>query len=345
MNNQIKIQGDLCHDILIRETKPKLSFNDGCEYQAWRLEVKEKLVELLGISEIEKNRCEPNFRIESDVQKDGYRQVRFVFESEVGAFVPCYLLIPNTNKEKYPVAITLQGHSTGFHNSIAEPKDDEDAEYAVGRGAFAVQAVKNGYAALAIEQRAMGERVTARHEFTPWMCTFATMAAFQLGRTTLGERVWDIQRAIDLLPQFTMLDTEKIIMTGNSGGGTATFYASCLDERVKISAPSCAFCSYKNSILDIRHCPCNYIPNSYKWFEMQDLVCLIAPRTLLVIAGKEDKIFPIDGVRNGYKIVEKIYKKSGESGKCKLVETPKGHWWCEDIVWGAINEEVKSHGW
>ena len=345
MDKWTKINGDMCHDMLIKNTVQKLSFNEQCDYKSWRDSVRDKLVELLGLAEIEKNKCEPNLKIEDTVEKDGYTQIRFVFESEVGAFVPCYLLIPNTNKDKYPVAITLQGHSTGFHNSIAEPKDDEDHDYALGRGAFAVQAVKQGYAALAIEQRAMGERTTSRHSFSPWMCTFATMVAFQLGRTTLGERVWDIQRAIDLLLRFPMLDTEKIVLTGNSGGGTATYYASCLDERIKISAPSCSFCPYENSILDLRHCPCNHIPNAHKWFEMQDLACLIAPRTLLIIAGKEDAIFPMEGVRKGYETVEKIFEKSGESGKCKLIETPKNHWWCEDIVWGAINEEAKRLGW
>jgi hypothetical protein len=53
---------------------------------------------------------------------------------------------------------------------------------------------------------------------------------------------------------------EKIVITGNSGGGTASFYSACLDERIKISAPSCSFCTYDSSILDIHHCPCNQIP-------------------------------------------------------------------------------------
>ena len=30
---------------------------------------------------------------------------------------------------------------------------------------------------------------------------------------------------------------------------------------------------------------------------------------------------------------------------CRIVETPKGHYWCEDIVWQAINEECEKLGW
>ena len=339
-----EIKGDFCHDQLIANMKQALAFNEMQDYAAWKREVKEKLIELLGIKEIEKNACFLNMEIESEEQKDGYTQIRFTFESEKDCFVPCYLLIPNTGKKKYPVVITLQGHSSGFHNSIGEIKYERDVDYQP-RGAFAVQAVKRGYIALAIEQRAMGERVSSRHDFHPVLgCTHATLAAFELGRTTIGERVWDVQRAIDLLSNFPQADTGKIAVTGNSGGGTASYYIACVEERVKISVPSCGFCSYQNSILRMHHCPCNYIPGIYKWFEMQDLACMIAPRRLAIVAGKDDGIFPMGGVKTGFETVQKIYAKENAAENCRVVETPKGHWWCEDIVWNTIKEEIEKLG-
>ena len=345
-NNELRtsIDGDLCHTLLAKNTKRRLAFNENEDFSLWKAAVKSKLAELLGMRKIAENACPLRMKIEEETQCEGYKKIRFVFESEIGAFCPCYLLIPDTGKEKYPVAITLQGHSSGFHNSIGEIKYERDASYQP-RGAFALQAVKRGYAALAIEQRGMGERCTTRHSFDVLMCTFTAMTALQLGRTILGERIWDIQRAIDLLPNFPQLDTDKILITGNSGGGTMSFYAACLEDRIKLSVPSCAFCTYESSILDIFHCPCNYIPHAYEWFEMQDLACLIAPRNLVVVAGKEDKIFPVQGVREGYDTVQKIYKKAGAQGKCRLVETEKAHWWCEDVVWNAVKAECDALGW
>ena len=340
-----EIVGDLCHSELLKKTKQILAFDETKDYGTWKKEVQDKLYELLGMEEIEKNACPLQLTIEKDEKKDGYRQIRFVFESEQGAFVPCYLLIPDTGKDKYPVVITLQGHSSGFHNSIAEPKNEKENEYALGRGKFAVQAVQRGYIALAIEQRAMGERKTDRHDFSPLMCSFPTLTAFLLGRTTIGERVWDVQRAIDLLSEFPQADTDKIVLTGNSWGGTATYYTACMEERIKIAVPSCAFCSYETSILDIFHCPCNYIPSAYKWFEMQDLACMIEPRNLAIVAGGEDGIFPINGVRAGFETVQKIYNTAGAKENCRLVVTEKGHWWCEDIVYNTIAEEAKKLGW
>ena len=340
----MEIKGDLCHQLLMNK-KPKLSFDENNDYSTWKNVIKEKFIELVGIDNIEKNACPLNIQIESEEEKDGYKQIRFVFESEKGAFVPCYLLIPDTGKAKYPVAITLQGHSSGFHNSVGIVKYEGDAEYQT-RGQFAVQAVKNGFIALAIEQRGMGERrPRGYHQEMAQMCEYTAHIALLLGRTILGERMWDVSKAIDALAYFPKCDLDRILITGNSGGGTMSFYASCYDERIKLSVPSCAFCTYEDSIMNWYHCSCNFIPHAYEWFEMQDLSCMIAPRPLLVVAGKEDKIFPIGGVVTGFETVKGIYEASGVAENCKLVETPKAHWWCEDIVWTAIKEEAEKLGW
>ena len=124
-----------------------------------------------------------------------------------------------------------------------------------------------------------------------------------------------------------------------------SYYAACFDERIKLSVPSCSFCPYKESILSIAHCACNYIPFAYKYFDMQDLACMIAPRRLAIIAGEKDDIFPIEGVRRGFETVQRIYQENGVGDHCRLVETPMHHWWCSDIVWSVIAEETSKLGW
>ena len=341
------VNGDLCHDLLKEKVTQRLAFDESAPIGKYRDEVKAEFLKLIGIEEIEKNACPLNVTVEEDIKIDGYRRIRFVFESETGCTVPCYLLVPETGRAKYPLAITHQGHSTGFHNSIGVPKYDRDKDY-LPRGAFGVQAVQNGFAALCIEQRGMGEQraVKGPTRGGAQMCAYTALTAFNLGRTLIGERIWDVKKAIDATCEtFEFVDADKILITGNSGGGTASYYAACYDERIKLSVPSCAFCTYKDSIMDIFHCACNYIPGIYKQLEMADLSCLIAPRKLTVVAGKEDAIFPISGVRDAFKTVKKIYTAAGCSDNCRMVETPKAHWWCVDIVWNEIAEEVKSMGW
>lgn len=351
MKSQKKINGDSAHELLVKNLKPALSFSENANFGAWRDALGEKLRELLGLDKIEKNACPLKIDIEWEEAREGYTVTRFTFESEPGAVVPCYILIPDTGKDKYPVAICLQGHTTGFHLSIGEGKHENDERY-LPNNEFAVQAVREGFIAIAIEQRGMGERRSPRsygEDNIPYprvhMCAVQSLDAIMLGRTIIGERVFDVKCAIDLLEGFRKCDTDRIVITGNSGGGTASFYAACCDGRIKISAPSCSFCSYSGSIMNIEHCSCNYIPNAANFFEMQDLAALIAPRKLIVVTGREDEIFPIDEVRASYAAVEKIFAKAGVPDSCRLVETPNAHYWRPDLVWSAVREEAEGLGW
>ncbi len=343
-----EVKGDLCHQLLRQKITPKLSFDEKADYNEWKAQIKSKFIELFGIDKIKQNACPLKVEVEKAVQKDGYKQIRFEFDSEYGATVPCYLLIPDEKKDKYPVCITLQGHSSGFHNSIGEPKEGENPDYALGRGGFAVQAVKRGYVAVAIEQRGMGERrPSLPHQNGANMCEYTAHIALLLGRTILGERIWDVSKTIDVLALDEIkkiapnLDLEDITVTGNSGGGTMSFYSACYDERIKYSAPSCAFCPYEDSIMNWYHCSCNFVPHAYEWFEMQDLACLIAPRKVTFINGELDPIFPFKGTEKAFETVKKIYAKEGAPDNCSLRKTPKAHWWCEDIAWQAISDMHK----
>ena len=129
---------------------------------------------------------------------------------------------------------------------------------------------------------------------------------------------------------------------GNSGGGTASYYAACMDERIKIVMPSCAVCTFKDSIVWKRHCICNYIPGIAKYFDMGDIACLIAPRPIVMVSGRTDIGFHIDGALEAYETIEKIYKKAGAGNNCKMVIGDAGHRFYADLSWPEFN---KLAGW
>lgn len=314
--------------------KPKLAFGAERDFTKWCVEVNAKLRELVGDMP---ERVPLNVRREYEKDGDGFREIRFVFTSEPASDVPCHLLIPTGATKPVPVVICLQGHSTGMHISLGRPKYDGDEASIAGGRDFGIQAVKQGYAALVMEQRCFGERKDAR-EGGKHDCKHASMTALLLGRTMIGERVWDVSRAIDALSEFEQIDTSRIACMGNSGGGTITYYAACLEDRISVAMPSCAFCTYRDSIAEIDHCPDNYIPNARRYFEMADLAALIAPRPLIVVAGKDDKIFPIDGVREAFETVKAIYATAGAPGNCRLVVGNEGHRFYPNEAWPVFAE-------
>ena len=240
--------------------------------------------------------------------------------------------------------ICLQGHSTGAHIFLGVSRFEWDVKSIAGGRDFAVRAVKEGFCAIAMEQRYMGIKGQAEDGKSDCITKNASMGSFLMGRTVVGERVWDISRLIDVIEEHLgdYIDAKHIICMGNSGGGTATFYASCYDERIYMSIPSCAVCTFEESVMAMRHCACNLIPGVRKYFNMGDLGCMIAPRPLIVVCGKDDPIFPLYGVETSYKIIKKAYQKAEKENMCHLVVGNGGHQFYPDEVWLKVKEIIQE---
>jgi cephalosporin-C deacetylase-like acetyl esterase len=326
------------HRMLLEKTVPFMAYSGKEDFYAWKTSAKKKLEELLGLPFI---KTEPDLRMEFQNRKTDCGGVpcletRFTFQSEENYRLPCHLLLPESDKKTLPLIICLQGHSKGMHISLGRPVyEGDDATISGGDRDFAVQVLKEGYAALTIEQRCFGECGGTADGPD---CYEAGMTALLLGRTIIGERVWDISRAIDVIEQyFPVIDSKKIGCMGNSGGGTATYYAACMEERISIAMVSCALCSFRDSIANCYHCSCNYIPTIGKYFEMGDLAGLIAPRPLLAVAGREDSAFPMYGVKSQGAFL--LYPAAaGSVDKVKLIEGSEGHRFYADLAWPVFNE-------
>ena len=71
---------------------------------------------------------------------------------------------------------------------------------------------------------------------------------------------------------------------------------------------------------------------------MGDLGGLIAPRGLVVVAGKHDPIFPLHGVRSCVDRIKSLYKEDGAENRIRFVIGDGGHQFYPDIAYGALNE-------
>ena len=316
------------HQAYAAQNPPKMAYDINRDVYRQAAEAKEKYLELLGMPETTVESV-PEIEFISDADPR-FDEIRFKFESEPGLFIPAHLLLPKgvyKSGKKLPVVIGLQGHSTGMHISLGRPKYPGDEQTISGGDRdFAIQAVALGYAAVAMEQR----------------CHQNAVQAMMLGRTMIGERAHDVSALIDALGQFPECDVNKVGLMGNSGGGTATFYTACVEPRVKVAMPSCAFCSLHDSIFSLHHCICNYIPQLYKYFEMGDLALLIAPRPLIVVCGKDDRIFPLEGVQREFATVQKIYDAMGVPNNCALVIGQEGHRFYAAQSWPVYAEMLEK---
>ena len=326
------------HLALMAKTPREFAWH-GQEVGPYQEALRARLVELLGgfaahsgpppVEELEREECA------------GYVRIKLVFRSEECADVPAHLLVPRTGRGPYPAMVCLQGHSPGMHLSIGEARNDAERELVRGERDFALQAVRHGFVALALEQRCFGER-DEKLQAARWKetCIDAVVHSLMLGRTVIGERVWDVMRGIDLLAEQPEVDARRIACMGNSGGGSVTFYAACVDQRIALAVPSCCVCTYADSIMRIKHCPDNYIPGVLRVAEMGELAGLIAPRRFLVVAGEKDDIFPIGGVREAFATASSIFAAAGCAENARLVVGPEGHRFYSGPAWPLIQEMI-----
>jgi len=283
-------------------------------------EIKEKLLKLVGPFP-EKTPLNP--RVEDEIKKEGYRIEKIIFESMPGFYVTGCLFIPEGVKERRPAILNAIGHS---------PQAFRRAAYQV----VIHNLVKKGFVVFAIDPLGQGERLqyydpekketlmgpgnpTVEHSYCGDQCF---ISGFSLARYW----TWDCIRAIDYLLTRKEVDPERIGMTGCSGGGTQTAYASALDPRVKAAAPSCYLTSARRLLefvgpQDAEH---NFYRGIIEGVTSAELHVLRAPLPTLLVTTTRD-YYSIQGARETFREVKRAYKALGKEENLEMVEDDGPH--------------------
>ena len=317
------------------DVTPALRFTRERDLKSWQEELRRRLVTILALPVHPAGAL--NAVVERDSETDGYEMEKIRFTAEPGETVPGYLLRPRNVSAPQPVMICLQGHSPGMHISIGVAKGPRDRDAIAGGRDLALQAVSRGWAALVIEQRGFGER--SERNAT---CNDTALRALHRGRPLTGQRVFDVMRAIDFIGTHRGLDASRIACVGNSTGGTVSFYAACVEPRIKLAVVSCSFCTFEDSWLSLPHCACGYLPGVMQAADMPDLAGLIAPRKLLIVAGKKDHLARFEGVEAGFRRAREIFAAAGSPNHVRLVAGDGGHQFYPELAWPAVQEMMTS---
>jgi dienelactone hydrolase len=337
---------EVVHRKLLDGARPTLAYTASRSLPVQQAALRDKLAELLACPEDE---GDLDLQIDQRRSGDGFSEARFLITSEPGARIPCHLLVPERAPRPVPLFLCLQGHTSGMDVSLGRGDAAGDRDYAL-------QAVRRGYAALAIEIRGFGERRDRRPAalrepgYDPdsldsnVTCKHTAMVALLLGRTSLGEKILDVRRALDALAHFPEVDGTRIYAIGNSGGGTLAWYAACVEPRLKGLMLGSCFSTYAAGIGSVDHCCDNYLPGALHWFDFADLALLVAPRPLVVVMGGDDPLFPLPGVETAFERAREIYASVDAADRCRLVVCEGGHRFYAREAWAAFDEMIPQGG-
>ena len=312
------------------------------ELSRWQEAFRPRLRRILGLDNLEADLADHRPRAERGGSEDMGDYVRETWHlwTEPTVPLPFYLLRPKAVEGRVPLVVIPHGHNhPHIYVGIAKT-DKEAAEIEEGERDIAVQAVRQGYIAVAPTTRAFGETRTEKDREAAKIhsCQIQLRHGLLAGRTPIGERVWDMGRLLDWALENLPVDPGRVAMTGNSGGGTVTVFAAACDTRIGLAMPGCYFCTFEGSIGSINHCDCNYVPGILRLGEMHDVAGLIAPRPFNAIAGRTDPIFPLDQVELAYEKLRRIYAVAGAEEKCRLYVGEGGHRYYKDGAWPFVRE-------
>ncbi|HJH04026.1 MAG TPA: hypothetical protein K8W19_08385 [Victivallis vadensis] len=321
----------------------KFAFENFDSHDSWRRAAQPELKRILGLARMEEAEPVPltaEILWKRENEFGSIEKIRIRVEE--GETACLYFCIPHRRVHR-ATFICLQGHSTGMHTSLNIAWEDETTPVTDdGDRDFCIECMRRGIIAVAFEQRYMGER-SSRPDHAP-SCgggmnggAGATQALL-VGRTAIGERVYDVERLIRYLHTRPEVEKGEIGIMGNSGGGTTAMFAGAVLPGLKYVMPSCAFSSFRASIGSMFHCECNYIPGLLEFGESADVLGLAASCPLVVVNGASDTSFPLPDAQKQFRRLERIYTAAGAGGFCRHVVGSGGHRFYAAAAWAEMEK-------
>lgn len=307
--------------------------------EAWQAAARPALRALLGLDRMarELSGHVPRIRGGEPEVADGFTRSLWQVETEPDWWVEVWVLRPD-GEGPFPLAIHPHGHEPRGHDTYAGvPGDSEHKRRRIAEcdADVAVQAARHGFVALAVNTRGFADNcvpdLNARHGASD--CRSESIHALMAGRTTIGERVWDLQRVLDIAADLPGVDASRTLMMGNSGGGVATLFAAACDDRIGAAVASCSFCVFAGDNGLAHLCDCNVVPGIYRFGEAWDVAGLIAPRPFLAVHGREDPLFPLPEVERTVAGTRRVFAEAGAAERFAHRWGTAGHRFYSAIMW------------
>ncbi len=252
--------------------------------------------------------------------------------------IPCWLLTPANEQRRDVAVVAVAGHGGGIDDLLA-PTDAGDFH-----GGLAHKLVAAGFTVLCPEMISFGRRRTPMPVTVPAAgssCQVDGMRGLLTGRPVLGRRVADTLAAVRALRRIDSVDPTEVAVIGGSGGGAVALIAAALDDQIPVAVVASFLSSFAASFCGVPHCICNAVPDLLTWFEMADIAAMIAPRRLIIEAGRQDPIFPITATEATYTELVEVWRGLG-AGPPELVITEAGHQFLADDAISLLRDHLPT---
>jgi dienelactone hydrolase len=304
------------------------------DFERWRSHARAHLADALGLLP------EPvpfDLEVLHEEDRGSYtaRLVCFNVDREYRA--QAYVLMPH-GRGPFPAIAALHDHGAfylwGKEKLVRSPVADHPALAAHRREHYADrfpgdELAQRGYAVIAVDQWLWGEQrvpdvpgaadldlttaegVARYHQLFRDFDRQIGFALIHTGGSHPGRMLAADRRALDLLLEEPRVDRSRVGCVGLSVGGFRCFHLAAMDDRVRAAVVVCWMCAlapYLRALPTYKpHSMGLCAPGIARHLDFPDVASLACPRPLLVIAGRQDTLFPVDGVDEAFAKIRAVY--------------------------------------
>jgi len=293
------------------------------EWLQLRDQIEKRVLRILGPFPRKKVPLQPV--VLQQVHRRSHTRSKVSYQVQEGERVSAWLFVPNPAPKR--AAAILCAHQT-----VAQGKDEPAGISGKRSLAFALHYARQGYVTLAPDSITAGERVYPGwkpYETAPFDRAHPEWSA-------MGKMAWDHMRALDYLCTMECVDPARLGAIGSSLGAYNAFFLAAFDGRVRACVASCGFAPFRADKSPIRWARTSwfchmarlrrYIEKGRYPFDFEHVFALIAPRSLLVITGLNDPIFPESwACDDSMKIAAQVWRILGASGRMRHFVHARGH--------------------
>lgn len=301
-------------------------------FPQWREEARQTLFSCMQTPPPAAN---PQMEITATEQRDGYKAHKIAFTISGYARVPAYLLVPD-GQGPFPAVLALHDHGSKF--SIGKEKmvrpfgvpayvaDEADAWVKkCYDGVFVGDLLASqGYVVLAVDALFWGER--GRKEGPSYEAQQALASnLLQLGMTWPGLIIYDDIRSAELLASLPYVNPHRVHAVGFSMGAYRAWMLAAATDVITSAAAVCWMNTTSNLMTPSNNqnkggsAYAMLLPNLPNYMDYPHVAAIACPKSMLFIAGSQDTLFPLGGVRDAFAAMRYVWESQG-AGKSLITE-------------------------